>query len=67
MREPTTFYTLVRVMSDGYQFDQGFSDIGTVDVYLTEEEARTALGIFSRDSEWDGGSVRIARVEVLGK
>jgi hypothetical protein len=67
MREPTTFYTLVRVMSDGYQFDQGFSDIGTVDVYLTEEEARAALRLFSRNSEWDGGSVRVVRVEVLGK
>jgi hypothetical protein len=67
MREPTTFYTLVRVLSNGYQFDQGFSDIGTADVYLTEEEARTALAIFSRNSEWDGGSVRVVRVEVLGK
>jgi hypothetical protein len=67
MREPTTFYTLVRVLSNGYQFDQSTSDLGTVDVYLTEDEARTALSIFSRNSEWDGGSVKIARVEVLGK
>jgi hypothetical protein len=67
MREPTTFYTLVRVMGHGYQFDQGFTDVGTVDVYETEDEARAALEIFSRDPEWDGGSVKIARVEVIGK
>jgi hypothetical protein len=65
MAEPRTFYTLVRVQGGGYHFLQGYEEWSTVDVYETEDEARTAMLVLADDVEIEGGDVRVARIHVL--